>query len=231
MVHHCCPRQSVNAGPAADAVRRFVLEHARLQPLPHVPEIQLYLADEAVPLWQKTEEELAEHGAPLPYWAFAWAGGQGLARYVLDHADVVKDRRVVVFAAGAGLEAIAAVKAGAASVTASEIDPFARSALALNAEANAVRYDITEADYLTEPLPAVDMLLLGDVFFEQPMSDRVNELAIRAAMAGAVVLVGDPGRSYLPRERLTQLAEYLVPTTRALEDADVKRTVVWRFDV
>lgn len=221
----------MNAGPAADAVRRFVLEHARLQPLPHVPEIQLYLADEAVPLWQKTEEELAEHGAPLPYWAFAWAGGQGLARYVLDHADVVKDRRVVVFAAGAGLEAIAAVKAGAASVTASEIDPFARSALALNAEANAVRYDITEADYLTEPLPAVDMLLLGDVFFEQPMSDRVNELAIRAAMAGAVVLVGDPGRSYLPRERLTQLAEYLVPTTRALEDADVKRTVVWRFDV
>lgn len=221
----------MNAGPAADAVRRFVLEHARLQPLPHVPEIQLYLADEAVPLWQKTEEELAEHGAPLPYWAFAWAGGQGLARYVLDHADVVKDRRVVVFAAGAGLEAIAAVKAGAASVTASEIDPFARSALALNAEANSVRYDITAADYLTEPLPAVDMLLLGDVFFEQPMSDRVNELAIRAAMAGAVVLVGDPGRSYLPRERLTQLAEYLVPTTRALEDADVKRTVVWRFDV
>ncbi|MDR3374658.1 MAG: 50S ribosomal protein L11 methyltransferase [Ancalomicrobiaceae bacterium] len=216
--------------PAPGTARRFVLEQTRLQPLALVPEIVVQLADEAVPLWQKTEEELAEHGVPLPYWAFAWAGGQAIARYILDHADVVRGKRIVVFAGGGGIEAIAAVRTGAAQVLASEIDPFARAAMALNAEANGVEFAISDHDFLVEPLPEADVLCLGDVFFEQPMSERVAELALRAATAGVLVLVGDPGRTYLPRERLIRLAEYAVPTPRTLEDADVKQTVVWRFE-
>jgi predicted nicotinamide N-methyase len=216
--------------PAPEAARRFVLEQTRLQVLAFVPEIALHLADEALPLWQKTEEELAERGVPLPYWAFAWAGGQAIARYVLDHPDVTRDKRIVVFAGGGGIEAIAAVKTGAAHVLASEIDPFARAVMALNAEANGVAFAISDGNLLVEPLPEADVLFLGDVFFEQPMADRVAALALTAATAGLLVLVGDPGRTYLPRARLIRLADYAVPTPRTLEDADVKQTVVWRFE-
>ncbi len=214
-------------GDAAAAA--FIRANTVLQPPPHVPEIRLFLADEALPLWQKTEDELTEVGLPLPYWAFAWAGGQALARYVLDTKDLVRDRRVVVFAAGAGLEAIAAVMRGAASVVATEIDPYARAALVLNAEANGVAFTISGNDLLAGPLPEADILLLGDVFFEQPMADRVAELAARFTAAGGLVLIGDPGRSYLPKHRLALLAEYEVATTRALEDALVKQTRVWRL--
>jgi predicted nicotinamide N-methyase len=215
----------IGAGPAA----AFILANTVLQPPPHVPEIRLHLADEALPLWQKTEDELTEAGLPLPYWAFAWAGGQALARYILDTEGLVAARRVTVFAAGAGLEAIAAVLRGAASVMATEIDPFARAALALNAAANGVAFAISDADLLTGALPEADILLLGDVFFEQPMAGLVADLAARFTLAGGLALVGDPGRSYLPKHRLALLAEYAVPTTRALEDALVKQTRVWRF--
>lgn len=214
----------------AAMARAFILENTRLQRPPHVPEIQLYLADEAMPLWQKTEEELEAVGLPLPFWAFAWAGGQALARFILDHPEWVADKRVTVFAAGAGLEAIAAAMRGARSVVGTEIDAFARAAQALNCAENGVSFAISDADLLSSPLPETDILLLGDVFFEQPMSTQVLAMAETFAAKGGTVLVGDPGRSYLPSDRMTFLAEYNVPTTRALEDALVKKTRVWRFD-
>lgn len=219
----------VGSAGSADAAVAFIRANTVLQSPPHVPEIRLYLADEALPLWQKTEDELAEAGLPLPFWAFAWAGGQALARYVLDTAGLVTGKRVTVFAAGSGLEAIACVMRGAAGVVATEIDPFARASLTLNAAANGVTFTISDADLLTGPLPDADILLLGDVFFEQPMADRVTDLAARFTATGGLALVGDPGRSYLPKDRLQLLAEYQVETTRALEDALVKQTRVWRF--
>jgi len=207
----------------------FIRANTVLQAPPHVPEIRLHLADEALPLWQKTEDELAEAGLALPYWAFAWAGGQALARYVLDTQGLVSAKRVTVFAAGSGLEAIACAQRGAASVIATEIDPLARAALALNAAANGVEFTISDADLLTGALPDADVLLLGDVFFEQPLATHVTDLAARFTATGGLALVGDPGRSYLPRDRLELLADYQVETTRALEDALVKQTRVWRF--
>ena len=211
----------------------FIRTNTRLQAPPHVPEISLHLADEAMDLWKLTEDELETLGLPLPFWAFAWAGGQALARWLLDHPETVRDRSVLVFAAGSGLEAIAAVKAGAARVLATEIDPFALVALELNAAMNGVRYDIAGIDVLElgfADLPfRPETVLLGDVFFERPLAERVAAFAADAVAAGSRVLVGDPGRSYLPKDRLEQLAEYRVPVTRALEDAEVKRSVVWRF--
>ncbi|MER2606583.1 MAG: methyltransferase [Siculibacillus sp.] len=211
----------------------FIRANTRLQAPPHVPEISLHLADEAMDLWKLTEDELATLGLPLPFWAFAWAGGQALARWILDRPACVRDRSVLVFAAGAGLEAIAAARSGAARVLATEIDPFALTALELNAAMNGVRYEISGQDVLQHGLDGLpfrpETVLLGDVFFERPLADRVADFAADCVRAGAEVLIGDPGRSYLPRERLESLAEYRVPTTRALEDAEVKRTHVWRF--
>ena len=211
----------------------FIRENTRLQAPPHVPEISLHLADEAMDLWKLTEEELDTLGLPLPFWAFAWAGGQALARYVLDHPETVAGRDVLVFAAGSGLEAIAAVKCGARRVVATEIDPFALVAMELNAAMNGVRFEIADVDVLDlgySGLPfRPETVLLGDVFFERPLATRVAAFAAAAVAAGALALVGDPGRSYLPKDRLESLAEYRVPVTRALEDAEVKRTVVWRF--
>ena len=211
----------------------FIAANTALTAPPHVPEIRLHLATDALPLWHKTEEELDAEGLPLPFWAFAWAGGQALARYVLDTPDLVRGRRVLVFAAGSGLEAISACRAGAAAVVATDIDAFARAAMALNASENGVGFEITAKDVLAAPFaelaPRPDIVLLGDVFYEKPMAERVAVWAAQALAAGTEVLVGDPGRSYLPKDRLAALAEYRVPTTLALEDAEVKRTIVWRF--
>lgn len=211
----------------------FIRANTRLQAPPHVPEISLHLADEAMDLWKLTEEELDTLGLPLPFWAFAWAGGQALARWILDHPETVADRDVLVFAAGSGLEAIAAVKSGARRVFATEIDPFALVAMELNAGMNGVRFEISSLDVLDLGFAALpfrpETVLLGDVFFEKPLAARVADFAAEATAAGSVALVGDPGRSYLPKERLEQLAEYRVPVTRALEDAEVKRSAVWRF--
>jgi predicted nicotinamide N-methyase len=216
------------ARPGFDA-ERFVLDNTRLQAPPHVPEIRLHLADEALDLWHRTEADLEQLGLPLPFWAFAWAGGQALARYVLDNPETVAGRRVLVLAAGAGLEAVAAVRCGAARVLATDLDPYAHAAMQLNAAANGVAFDRSDADLIGSVLDDFDVLLLGDVFYERPMADRIAAWAGLEAAAGRTVLIGDPGRSYLPRDRLEALAEYRVPTTRALEDADVKRTTVWRF--
>lgn len=210
--------------------RAFILANTRLTPTPHAPEIALWVADEVTPLWRLTEEELGEMGLPPPFWAFAWAGGQGLARWLLDHPEESAGRAVVDFAAGSGLVGIAATKAGARQVLAADIDPFCGAAVALNAEANGVDIAFTADNLLDAPPPPVELILAGDVFYEQPMAERVLTWLQQARSAGTRVLVGDPGRTYVPRSGLTLLAEYQVPTTRELEDLAVKRTRVWALD-
>jgi predicted nicotinamide N-methyase len=206
----------------------FIRGHTRLLPVPHAPEIALHVADEATALWQKTEEELGRIGLPPPFWAFAWAGGQALARYVLDNPETVRGRSVLDFASGSGLVGVAAAKAGAAHVTACDIDPFAIAAIGINARANGV---------LLEPLPldivgrddGWDTVLAGDICYERDLAARVIDWLFALSARGAAVLIGDPGRSYLPVERLEALATYRVPVTRALEDAEIKTSRVWRF--
>lgn len=207
--------------------RAFILENTRLQAPPHTPELQLYLADEITPIWKLTEEALAEIGLPPPFWAFAWAGGQALARYILDHPAIVSGKRVIDFASGSGLVAIAAMKAGAASVLAADIDVFCEAAIGLNAAANGVEIDFTEVNLLDAPPPGADVLLAGDICYERPMAEAVMAWLTQGRAAGATVLIGDPGRTYFPKDGLVKLAEYQVPTTRELEDMAVKRTSVW----
>ena len=205
----------------------FILANTRLQPVPHAPEISLWLADEVTPIWRLTEEELGQMGLPPPFWAFAWAGGQGLARWLLDNPAEVAGKRVLDLAAGSGLVGIAAMQAGAASVLCADIDPFCGAAVALNAAANGVSLDFTDADLLDAPPPDVDVICAGDVFYEQPMAGRVLAWLTAAAGRGVRVLVGDPLRTYFPKQGFERLAEYAVPTTRELEDDAVKRTRVW----
>jgi predicted nicotinamide N-methyase len=206
----------------------FIRANTRLRPVPLVPEISLYLADEAVPLWRKTEEQLNEEGLPPPFWAFAWAGGQALARYVLDHAECVRGKHVLDLATGSGLVAIAAMKAGAGETTAADIDAFALEAVKLNAEANDVELAGLGDDLLSQShQQRWDVVLAGDIFYERNTAERALAFVSRQATHGATVLIGDPGRSYLPKERLAQLIEYSVPVTRELEDNEIKRTAVW----
>jgi len=208
--------------------REFIAANTRLQRPPHTPEIELHLADEITPIWKLTEEALAEIGLPPPFWAFAWAGGQALARYVLDHPAIVAGQGVLDFAAGSGIVAIAAARAGAGRVLAADIDPFCAAAVALNAEANGVTVEFTTEDLLGQPPPAwPDVILAGDICYEKPLAAKVLAWLAAARGAGATVLIGDPGRSYFPRTGLAKLAEYQVPTTRELEDMAVKKTAVW----
>lgn len=212
--------------PAARSA--FILENTRLQSPPHTPELRLHLADEITPIWKLTEEALLEIGLPPPYWAFAWAGGQALARYVLDNPDVVTGKAVIDFASGSGLVAIAVARAGGTRVLAADIDGYCGEALALNARANGVVVGFTDVDLLDAPPPAwADVILAGDICYEKPLAERVLAWLAQARRAGATVLIGDPGRSYFPRTGLTLLAEYQVETTRELEDMAVKRTCVW----
>jgi predicted nicotinamide N-methyase len=206
----------------------FIRTHTRLMPVPHAPEIVLHVADEATALWQKTEDELGQIGLPPPFWAFAWAGGQALARYVLDNPHIARGARVLDFASGSGLVAIAAAKAGAAHVTACDIDAFAASAMEVNAAANGVVLHSVCAD-LVGVDDGWDVVLAGDVSYERDMAARVTGWLAGLARRGATVLIGDPGRSYLAKDLLESVAEYRVPVTRDLEDADIKQTRVWRF--
>ncbi len=205
----------------------FVATHTRPERPALVPEIALSLASEVLPLWQASETELERIGLPPPYWAFAWAGGQALARYLLDHPEVVRGRRLLDFAAGSGIAGLAALRAGAASVLASEIDPFARAALKRNAEINGLPLEVTGRDLL-ESEEDWEVILAGDVCYERPMAERVFAWLCRRAGQGALVLLGDPGRAYLPKRGLAELASYSVATSRELEDRDVKLTKVWR---
>lgn len=207
----------------------FIRANTRLGGTPYVPEIRLHLADEAIALWEKTEEELGRIGLPPPFWAFAWAGGQALARYVLDHPGLVRGRTVLDLGSGSGLVAIAAAKAAASRVTATDVDRFALSAIALNAQSNGVDVRAAYLDLRAGDWLGAEVVLAGDVFYEKAMADRALPLLERAAAGGALVLVGDPGRAYLPHDGLEAVAAYDVLVVRALEDADVKRTTVWRL--
>jgi predicted nicotinamide N-methyase len=206
----------------------FIRAETRLLPVPHAPEISLYVAEEATALWQRTEEELGEMGLPPPFWAFAWAGGQALARYILDNPHLVRGRRVLDVAAGSGLVAIAAAMAGAASVEAADIDAFAADAIAINAAANAVQVTPRLAD-LVGTDEGWDVVLTGDIFYERDISERMWPWLAALEERGARVLIGDPGRSYLPKDKVEQIAQYRVQVTRDLEDADIKLSRVWRI--
>lgn len=211
-----------------DGRLRFILENTSPTAPPHVPELRLHLASEAHALWQKTQEELATIGLPPPFWAFAWAGGQGLARYILDHPQTVRGSTVLDFASGSGLVAIAAVKAGAERVKAVDVDPFALVAARENARFNGVSIQSIHRDLIGEGVEE-EIVLAGDVFYDRPFAERLIPWFDALARDGRTVLVGDPGRSYLPKDRLERLAGYAVPVSRALEDAEVKNTVVWRW--
>jgi predicted nicotinamide N-methyase len=245
-------------GAAAAGVPEIIRAGTRLRPVPLVPEIRLWQASEPIALWQRTEEAAAQAagasapaaadpgraaadpgraaagpeqgGLNPPFWAFAWAGGQALARYLLDHPQTVRGQRVVDIASGSGLVAIAAARAGAATVTGYDIDPLAAAAIEVNAATNgasvtAVCADVLDADSL--PGPGAEVVLVADAFYQRDLAARVMRFLDRAHARGAAVLAGDFGRAYLPRTRLSPVASYDVPGLRAVEDSDVKCTTVW----
>jgi predicted nicotinamide N-methyase len=195
---------------------------------PLVPEIRLHLATEITPIWQATETTLAHEGLPPPYWAFAWPGGQALARTILDNPAIVAGKRVLDFAAGSGLVAIAAAKAGAGSVIAAEIDKFAASAIALNAALNGVTVPVSLDDVVGTTGPW-DLVLAGDVCYERPMAERVTAWLRTLVRQGTEVLMGDPGRSYLPPSGLQLVTRHRVPTSLELEDRTERDTAIWRL--
>jgi predicted nicotinamide N-methyase len=208
--------------------RRLIAAGTRLMPVPLVPEIRLHQAGDPISLWQRTEEDSGRAGLDPPFWAFAWAAGQALARYLLDHADIVRNRDVIDIASGSGLVAIAAAMAGAAAVTAYDIDPLATAAIEVNAAANAVTVRTVCADVLDDLPPAgTGLVLVADAFYQRDLATRVMRLARRARARGATVLAADFGRAYLPRDRLTPLAAYDVPGQRVTEDTDTKHTTIW----
>jgi predicted nicotinamide N-methyase len=200
-----------------------------LRPVPLTPEIQLHQASDPIGLWQRTELAAGRTGLDPPFWAFAWAGGQALARYLLDHPEAVRGRRAIDIASGSGLVAIAAAKAGAAAVTAYDIDPLAAAAISINAAANGAAVLAVCADVLDHddpPSPGTDLVLVADAFYERDLAGKVMRFLERTTPRTAV-LAGDLGRAYLPRDRLTPLATYDVPGLRVLEDSDIKRTTIW----
>lgn len=210
-----------------ESAERFILANTKPIVPPLVPEITLHLAEESLPIWQKTEDELGELNVPPPFWAFAWAGGQAVSRYLLDHPEICRGRNVLDIGAGSGLSAIAAAKTGALHVLAADIDALAVAASAINAKANGVTIETTGADLLgTEP-PAESVIIVGDLFYERQLAERVTQYIDRATERGCRVYIGDPRRSYFPQDRFKPLAEYQVPVTRELEDYDIKRTTVW----
>lgn len=210
--------------PPAD----FIRANTRLEAPPLVPEVKLHLAGEVVPLWEATEEELAKQGLPPPFWAFAWAGGQALARYLLDHPEVVRGKRVLDFAAGSGIVGVAACLAGAGAVDAADIDAFACAACRLNAAANGVAVTVIEEDIVGCGNPGWDVVLAGDVCYERPAAERITAWLRDLASERCLVLLGDPGRTYLPRQGLERVIAYGVKTSRELEDSDLRNAVVWR---
>jgi predicted nicotinamide N-methyase len=204
----------------------FIRANSELIAPPLVPELRLHLATEVVPLWRKTEEELNEMGVPPPYWAFAWAGGQALARYVLDNPQIVRGKRVLDFGAGSGIVGLAAAHAGAAHVLAADIDKFSVAAITANAAANTLAISITSDDIIGSKQD-FDVILVGDMCYERPLAER---LLAWLKNSDAHILLGDPGRSYFPKEGLTRLALYSVTTTREIEDREIRETGVWSLN-
>lgn len=211
----------------AASPRAFVLRHTRLRPVPGLEEIRLHMADEVLPLWHAVQVETDDAEAALPYWAFAWGGGLAIGRYLREHADAVAGRRVFDLASGSGLCAIAAVRAGAVEATAADIDAFAATAIGLNARANGRRVTVVHRDVLDEEPPDVDAVLAGDCWYDAGLAGRVLPWLQRARDRGIDVLVGDPGRRYLPTAELVELAAYEVRTTTELEDLELKHGRVY----
>lgn len=207
----------------------FIAANTACHEPPLIPEIRLHLASEIVPIWQMTEEEMAEKGLPPPFWAFAWAGGQALARHILDNPDIVKGLSVLDFGSGSGLVGIAARMAGAARVTCADIDPFSVAAIRLNAELNDVSVNVVSGDLIDSANPGWDLVLVGDLCYERPLSERIERWLRGYVAAGTRVLIGDPGRTYLPKTGMEKLVTYAVKTTRELEDTDVRATSVWQL--
>jgi predicted nicotinamide N-methyase len=203
----------------------FICANTEVISPPLVPEVKLHLATEMMPLWRKSEEELQAMGVPPPYWAFAWAGGQALARYILDNRETVRGKSVLDLGAGSGLVGIAAVKAGAASVLSADIDHYAEAAIALNASANGVTVMATTNDMIGSN-GAWDVILVGDLCYERPIAER---LLMWLRGRGGIALIGDPGRSYFPKSGVERLALYNVQVTRDLEDREIRETGVYRL--
>jgi predicted nicotinamide N-methyase len=216
------------ATPSLPSRLAFVRRHTRLQDVADVPGLRLQLGDDVTAVWHRTGEFLDLADPPLPYWAFAWSGGLGIARYLLDHADQVAGQAVVDVGTGSGLCAIVAARLGAAGVEAVDIDPFAAAAVELNARANRVRVGFSGRDLLDEPPPAGDVLLAGDVSYEGPMAERMTAWLRAAAATGTRVLIGDPGRAYLP-DGLERLATYRVRTSREIEEGESTAATVYTF--
>ena len=207
------------------AAEQFVQSACRLGPVPQVAGIRLHLADDALGLWQRAEDEFGADQQP-PFWAFAWPGGQALARYVLDHPGVVAGRSALDLGSGSGLVAIAAARAGAATVAASEVDPLAVAAIGLNARANGVAAPAVTGDVLDGDGAGAEVVLAGDVWYSRPLAERVLGFLDRVTARGASVLAGDIGRAFLPRDRFRVLDVSDIPVMAGLEDSGVKRTMV-----
>ena len=205
----------------------FVRANTLVGAPPLAPEIRLHLATQVTPIWQATEESLSRWGTPPPFWAFAWAGGQALARYILDHPETVAGRDVLDLASGSGIVAIAAAKAGARRVLAADIDSYAATAIVLNAVLNDVDIAIETRDLLDRGAAGWGVVLAGDVCYEEPMASRMIAMLRRTAARGRLALLGDPGRAYLPSDGLVERARYVVPTSLELEDREAKEAVVW----
>ncbi|HEY6058653.1 MAG TPA: 50S ribosomal protein L11 methyltransferase [Candidatus Limnocylindrales bacterium] len=208
--------------------RAFVRRHTRLLPVADVPGLRLQQAEDVTTLWRQAGRALGQVDPALPFWAFPWSGGLALARYLVDHPEGVAGRRVLDIASGSGLCAIVALRSGAASAHAADVDPFSAAAIAINARANGVRIGVTRGDLLTAPPPPFDVILAGDVCYEETMASRMVAWLRIASDHGARVLLGDPGRTYLPRG-LLQLASYQVRTSREIEDPELKEAGVFTF--
>ena len=207
----------------------FIRLQTEIAAPPLVPELRLHLATEVTPLWQATERLLQDAQLPPPFWAFAWPGGQALARYLLDNPGMVAGRRVIDVGAGSGIGSIAAARAGAADVVAFDLDAFACTAIALNAEINGAQIGIRMRDITAGPVPEADCILAGDICYERAVADRIAVWLRKRAGEGVLVLLGDPGRSYMPKGGLEPLARYTVPTSLELEDRTARETGVWRL--
>jgi predicted nicotinamide N-methyase len=211
----------------AASPRAFVLRHTRLRPVPGLQEIRLHLADEVLMVWRAVQVEMDDVDASLPYWAVDWSGGLALSHYLREHPEDVAGRRVLDLGSGSGLCAIASMRAGAARATGADIDPFAAAAIELNARANGRRVTVVRRDVLDEEPPDVDVILAGDCWYDADLAGRVLPWLRRARAGGIEVLVGDPGRRYLPTDELVELATYEVRTTTELEDLAQKQGRVY----
>jgi len=211
----------------ASSPRAFILRHTRLGPVPGLEGIRLHLADEVLPLWHAVQVETGDPDAVLPYWAFAWAGGLAIGRYLREHPEAAAGRRVFDVGSGSGLCAIAALQAGAAEATAADIDPFASAAIELNARANGRRVTVVRRDVLDVEPPDVDVILAGDCWYDAHLARRILPWLRSAQDRGIDVLIGDPGRRHLPTDELVKLASYEVRTTTELEDLELKQGWVY----